>query len=118
MSKTHKVVRGNSFAIKVPLLMSDDNGVASPFSVAGWTFKFSVKCPPVADADEGIVKTTAAGEIVAIDEYNVVINGVAEDTKERAVGKYEYDIEARLGSQVHTLEKGIFEIEQEVTTIT
>lgn len=113
MKKVHRIIQGDDFAIRVPIVV---NGLRYPAD--GWqNFWFTVKNSVAdADADAVLQLTAAAGRIVPHGACSVRIVGVPADTKTVPVGKYVFDIQGKTpGGQIVTLETGTVYIDPEVT---
>ncbi len=89
MLKTHRVTQGDRRFLRFALLRRDQ-----PWPVAGWTWVLTCKAS-WEDADAAAVfrKTSAAGQIRPYDTTSVYAVIEPADLKERAPGRYRYELE-------------------------
>lgn len=110
--KVHKVNRGDTFFLKVPLYF---DGVLEP--VAGWTFWFTVKADPENEEDAAaIIQKSSGSGITGLDATSVIVRVGPADTKTKPVGSYYYDIQGKSpAGDIYTLEEGAFVLKPEST---
>lgn len=100
------MVRGDTLAFNAEVV--DENGNAIIVDSADFT------CKKKANGNENVFHKALGAGITQTDEL-LTIRVAPQDTKEVDAGRYFYDFQIGVGSDIYTVMRGILTIEQDVT---
>lgn len=104
--KNITMTRGDTLSFNVEVM--DANGDPMTVDSADFTCK-------KLGADDSNVFRKSLGTGISQLEDCLVVRVAPEDTREVEVGRYFYDLQLGVGSDIFTVMKGVLEIEQDVT---
>lgn len=102
-----KMVRGDTLSFGFEITDSEDIGIE--IDSAFFT------CKQNFTDDMNVFKKTLGNGITAADLGQYIVRVAPEDTASAEAGKYFYDLQIGVGSDIYTILKGVLELEQDTT---
>lgn len=111
---TISMTRGDNHEINITV----KDQVGTVVNITGARIRFTTQTLPTdlaKDSNNGVSEVELTDAVNGVAQIKIVPNDTAGSTPKEP-GSYLFDIEMQLGGKTHTLEKGFFKLEADVTT--